>query len=67
MKSNKNDDRDAEAVCEAASRPSMRFVTIKSRAKQDILALQRVRALLIRERTAVMNQMPGLSVDAGSW
>jgi transposase len=50
VKSNKNDARGAEAICEAVTRPSMRFVVVKSQAQQDVLALHRVRALLIRER-----------------
>jgi transposase len=65
VKSNKNDARDAEAICEAVTRPSMRFVVIKSQAQQDILALHRVRALLIRERTALMNQIRGLLAEDG--
>ena len=56
VKSNKNDSRDAEAICEAVSRPSMRFVAIKSRGQQDMMALHCVRSLLIRERTALMNE-----------
>jgi transposase len=50
VKSNKNDARDAEAIGEAVSRPSMRFVVVKSEAQQDILALHRVRALRVHER-----------------
>src|ERR1700688_1482297 len=65
VKSNKNDARDAEAICEAVGRPSMRFVAVKSQAQQDVLALHRVRALLIRERTALMNQMRGLLAESG--
>src|SRR5713226_7739985 len=65
VKSNKNDARDAEAICEAAGRPSMRFVAVKSQAQQDILAWHRVRSLLIRERTALMNQMRGLPAEHG--
>jgi transposase len=65
VKSNKNDARDAEAIREAVTRPSMRFVVIKSQAQRDILALHRVRALLIRERTALMNQMRGLLAEDG--
>jgi transposase len=45
VKSNKNDAKDAEAICEAVTRPSMRFVAIKSQTQQDMLALHRVRAL----------------------
>ncbi len=65
VKSNKNDARDAEAICEAVGRPSMRFVAVKSQAQQDLLALHRVRSLLIRERTALMNQMRGLLAEYG--
>src|SRR6516162_5954233 len=65
VKSSKNDARDAEAICEAVTRPSMRFVTVKSQAQQDMLALHRIRALLIRERTAMMNQVRGLLAECG--
>jgi transposase len=65
VKSNKNDARDAEAICEAVGRPSMRFVSIKTPTQQEVLALHRVRALLIRERTALMNQMRGLLMECG--
>ena len=65
VKSNKNDARDAEAICEAVGRPSRRFVAIKSQAQQDMMALHRVRSLLIRERTALMNEMGGLLAECG--
>src|SRR6266404_2928311 len=65
VKSNKNDARDAEAICEAVGRPSMRFVAVKSQAQQDMLALHRVRSLLVRERTALMNQIRGLLAECG--
>ena len=65
VKSNKNDARDAEAICEAVGRPSMRLVAVKSQAQQDMLALHRVRSLLIRERMALMNQMRGLLAEYG--
>ena len=65
VKSSKNDARDAEAICEAVARPSMRFVAVKSQGQQDMLALHRVRSLLIRERTALMNQMRGLPAECG--
>src|SRR5208282_601908 len=65
VKSNKNDARDAEAICEAVGRPSMRFVAIKSQVQQDMMALHRVRSLLIRERTALMNEMRGLLAEYG--
>lgn len=65
VKSNKNDARDAEAICEAVGRRSMRFVAIKTQTQQAVLALHRVRALLIRERTALKNQMRGLLAECG--
>ena len=52
VKSNKNDSRDAEAIAEAVTRPTMRFVPIKAVDQQDIQALHRVRERLIGERTA---------------
>lgn len=51
VKSNKNDFVDAEAICEAASRPSMRFVTPKTEAQQTLSALHRVRESLVHDRT----------------
>ena len=52
VKSNKNDANDAEAICEAMSRPNMRFVTVKSIDQQDIQATHRIRAELMTQRTA---------------
>jgi transposase len=60
VKSNKNDMRDAEAIAEAVTRPTMRFVPIKEVAQQDIQALHRVRERLIGERTALINEVHGL-------
>jgi transposase len=57
VKSNKNDRNDAEAICEAVSRPAMRFVPIKSVIQQDIQAAHRVRARLIVDRTGKANQI----------
>src|SRR5690349_1450981 len=51
-KGNKNDSRDAEAICEAVSRPHMRFVPLKTLESQDIQAIHRMRSRLIKERTA---------------
>ena len=51
VKRNKTDAADAEAICEAVGRPNMRFVPIKTREQQAVLALHRVRALLVRQRT----------------
>lgn len=58
VKSNKNDANDAEAICEALGRPSMRFVTVKTVEQQDIQAIHRVRTGLIERRTAKANQIP---------
>jgi len=60
VKSNKNDMRDAEAIAEAVTRPTMRFVPIKEIDQQDIQALHRVRERLISERTALINAVHGL-------
>jgi transposase len=65
VKSNKNDHNDAEAICEAMSRPAMRFVEIKSVAQQDIQAVHRVRTELLRQRTAKANQIRGLVAEYG--
>jgi len=65
VKSNKNDRNDAEAICEAVSRPTMRFVAIKSVEQQDRQALHRVRQRLIGQRTAVINQVRGLLAEYG--
>jgi transposase len=64
-KSNKNDANDAEAICEARSRPSMRFVAIKTIEQQDIQATHRLRAGLIEQRTAKANQIRGLVTGYG--
>ena len=58
VKSNKNDANDAEAICEAMSRPNMRFVAVKSVEQQDIQATHRIRAELMTQRTAKANQIP---------
>ena len=65
VKSNKNDARDAEAICEAMSRPNMRFVTVKTVEQQDIQAPHRIRAELITQRTAKANQIRGLVAEYG--
>lgn len=65
VKSNKNDANDAEAVCEAMSRPSMRFVAVKSVEQQDIQAVHRVRAELLDRRKAKGNQIRGLAGEYG--
>src|ERR1700730_15717511 len=65
LKRSKNDANDAAAICEAVSRPSMRFVPVKNPAQQDIQALHRVREQLIRNRTALVNQARGLLGENG--
>jgi transposase len=65
VKSNKNDANDAEAICEAMSRPSMRFVSVKSVEQQDIQAVHRVRAELSNQRKAKANQIRGLVAEYG--
>jgi len=65
VKSNKNDANDAEAICEAMSRPNMRFVTVKSVVQQDIQATHRIRAELMSQRKAKANQIRGLVAEYG--
>ena len=65
VKSNKNDANDAEAICEAVARPTMRFVAIKTIAQQDIQAVHRIRSELVRQRTAKVNQIRGLLGEYG--
>ena len=65
VKGNKNDSRDAEAICEAVSRPHMRFVPLKTVESQDIQAIHRMRSRLIKERTALVNQIRGLLAERG--
>jgi transposase len=57
VKRNKNDGRDAEAICEAVSRPTMRFVAVKSIEQQATLAVHTTRALLVRQRTMIANSL----------
>ena len=65
VKTNKNDSLDAEGICEAVSRPTMRFVPIKKIAQQDLQALHRSRTLLMKTRTALINQIRGLLLEYG--
>lgn len=64
-KSGKNDGNDAEAICEAVSRPSMRFVPVKSIEQQAVLTLHRVRLGFVEERTATINRIRGLLAEFG--
>ena len=60
VKSNKNNAADAEAICEAAQRPNMRFVSIKEIEQQDLQSLHRMRSMAVSSRTALINQIRGL-------
>jgi transposase len=64
-KNQKNDGNDAEAICEAVSRPNMRFVPVKSLEQQALLTVHRVRAELVHARTALINQLRGLLTEFG--
>ena len=64
-KSDKNDGNDAEAVCEAVTRPNMRFVPVNSAEQQALLAVHRVRQGFVVERTAVINRLRGLLAEFG--
>jgi transposase len=57
LKRHKNDAADAEAICEAVQRPTMRFVPVKSAEQQSVLVLHRSRDLLVRQRTALVNAL----------
>lgn len=65
VKTNKNDAADAEAICEAVSRPNMRFVPIKNGEQQAVLALHRARQGFVKARTAQANQIRGLLAEHG--
>jgi hypothetical protein len=64
-KSGKNDGNDAEAICEAVTRPSMRFVPVKSVQQQADLGVHRVRQGFIEERTGTLNRIRGLIAEFG--
>jgi transposase len=65
LKRSKNDANDAAAICEAVSRPSMRFVAIKTREQQAALMLHRARQLLVRQRTMLSNAIRGHLAELG--
>lgn len=65
VKAQKNDDRDAEAIAEAATRPTMRFVELKTQDQLDIQTLHRSRDRLIGERTALINQARAILLERG--
>lgn len=64
-KTGKNDANDAAAICEAASRPTMRFVSIKTAAQQGMLCVHRLREGFKQERTACVNRIRGLLAEFG--
>ncbi|HEV8718031.1 MAG TPA: IS110 family transposase [Candidatus Binatia bacterium] len=61
----KNDQNDAEAICEAVSRPRTRFVPVKTEGQQAVLTVHRARELLVTERTALANQLRGVLMEYG--
>ena len=65
VKSNKNDRNDAQAVCEAMSRPSMRFVPVKSPIQQSVLMLHRTRELFVHQRTTLINAIRAHMAEFG--
>src|SRR5262249_7841569 len=65
LKGHKNDYRDAEAIAEAVQRPTMNFVAIKTPEQSDLLSLHRVRSCLVRQRTAIINQIRGFLIERG--
>ena len=64
-KGKKNDPADAAALCEAASRPDMKFVPVKTIEQQGILALYSARSLLVKQQTMLVNAMRGLATEFG--
>jgi transposase len=65
LKGHKNDYRDAEAIAEAVQRPTMSFIAIKTPEQSDLLWLHRVRSRLVRQRTAIINQIRGFLIERG--
>ena len=65
LKRSKNDANDAAAICEAVTRPSMRFVPIKTKEQQTALMLHRARQLLVRQRTMLSNALRGHLAELG--
>jgi transposase len=65
VKVHKNDDRDAEAIAEAATRPTVSFVAMKTAEQLDLQALHRARERLVHNRTRLINQARGFLMDRG--
>jgi len=66
VRRNKNDPADAAAICEAVARPAMRFVTIKTAEQQAAAGVHKVRELLMKQRTMLMNSLRGLMAEFGN-
>ncbi len=65
LRRQKNDAADAEAICEAVTRPTMRFVPVKSAERQSVMVLHRTRELLVRQRTMLINAIRGHCAEFG--
>ena len=65
VKRNKNDAADAEAICEAVTRPTMRFVEVKTEEQQSVLILHRTRQLFVRQRTTLINAIRAHMAEFG--
>jgi len=65
VKAQKNDERDAEAIAEAATRPTMRFVELKNETQLDMQSLHRARSRLVGDRTALINQLRAVLLERG--
>lgn len=65
VKRGKTDANDAEAICEAVTRPTMRFVAVKTAEQQAALSIHRTRALLVKQRTQLVNMIRGLLAEFG--
>lgn len=65
VKSNKTDQNDAEAICEAVTRPSMRFVNVKTKCQQDIQSVHRIRERLVKSKTSLACEIRGFLAEYG--
>jgi transposase len=63
VKAQKDDERDAEAIAEPVTRPTMRFVELKGEAQLEVQSLHRARGRLVTERTALINQLRALLLE----
>jgi len=65
VKIQKNDAADAEAICEAVTRPTMRFVELKTCEQQSVLVLHRIRQMFVRQRTTLINAIRAYMASSG--